>query len=494
MSWKDSAKSTNGNKGKETPPVLPRWKADQNPSAEPVPAEAVDREKTLSGFGSNLVDSALEFGKDFIQMPKDLIAMGWDGAGDIYSRRPLDIDTDNPTAAGFKALTTEEGRAALGQYYKDRYGGVQEFQDALYEDPVGVMSDIAMFAMPASALKNVAKVGGKLGVQGADSVADTFQRAQKLLDKADPINASGLAFSAGVNRLAGDDYATKLYQEIIKPSNSIPQETKAQIINHMLDTGITPDMKGQNAAQARISDALAQSDELIEGSSATMPAETMMDYLVDQANPSPEVINRDASAINRAAVAQSRLDKMDPHFGNTGDAGPVRRPDLTAEEVRAQRRSADDQVKYDKAGQANTSSDAAKLNKGQADQLRYELGEMVPEIKPLNRQISMDIPAKEFAELAAQRAGNNNTIGLGAKMMGSGDLWKGLLMMTADNPANRARVARYVRSVKENPLLMRDAPLMANTRNLLQFEGRQGEYVAELLREEEERRKREEGR
>jgi hypothetical protein len=413
-------------------------------------------------------------------MPKDLIAMAWDGAGDIYSRRPLDIDTDNPTAAGFKALTTEEGRAALGQYYKDRYGGVQEFQDALYEDPVGVMSDIAMFAMPASALKNVAKVGGKLGVQGADSVADTFQRAQKLLDKADPINASGLAFSAGVNRLAGDDYATKLYQEIIKPSNSIPQETKAQIINHMLDTGITPDMKGQNAAQARISDALAQSDELIEGSTATMPADRMLTYYAGEANPTQAQIRQDATRVGRSGVAQRRYDELEGSF--IGDEP------LTAQEVRAQRRVFDDEVSRDKAGRANTSSDNAKLDKGQADHLRYELGEMVPEIKPLNRQISMDIPAKEFAELAAQRVGNNDTIGLGAKMMGSGDLWKGLLMMTADNPANKARVARYVRSVKENPLLMRDAPLMASTRNLLQFEGRQGEYVAELLREEEERR------
>ena len=453
-----------------------------------------EEERSLSGFGSNFVDSAVEFGTDFIQLPKDVLGMGIDLVGDIVSGGEIDIDTNNPTAAGFKALATEEGRAALGEYYKERYGGLEEFQNALYEDPVGVASDIAMLAMPASALKNVAKVGGKLGVKGADSVADTFQRAQKLLDKADPINASGLAFSAGVNKLAADDYATKLYQEIIKPSNTIPQETKTQIINHMLDTGITPDMDGANAAQARISDALAQSDELIEGSSATIPAETMMDYLVDQANPSPEVINSDASAIDRARVAQARLDRMDPHFGNTSEAGPVMRPDLTAQEVRAQRRSADDQVKYDKSGQANTSSDAAKLNKGQADHLRYELGEMVPEIKPLNRQISMDIPAKEFAELAAQRAGNNNTIGLGAKVMGSGDLWKGLLMMTADNPANKARVARYVRSVKENPLMMRDAPLMATARNLLQFEGRQGEYVAELLREEEERRKREEGR
>ena len=483
MSWEDRVKYKDGTDA-------PSWEGRVKYAED-------QSEKSLSGFMSNFKDSAIEYGTDFIQLPKDVFGMGIDLVGDILSGGEIDIDTNNPTAAGFKALATEEGRAALGEYYKERYGGLEEFQNALYEDPVGVASDIAMLAMPASALKNVAKVGGKLGVQGADSVADTFQKAQKLLDKGDLVNASGLAFTTGVNKLAADEYATKLYQEIIKPSNTIPQETKTQIINHMLDTGITPDMKGQNAAQARISDALAQSDELIEGSSATMPAETMMDYLVDQANPSPEVINSDASAINRAAVAQSRLDKMGPHFGNTSDAGPVMRPDLSAQEVRAQRRVADDQVKYDKGGQANTSSDAAKLNKGQADYLRAQLGEMVPEIKPLNRQISMDIPAKEFAELAAQRAGNNNTIGLGAKMMGSGDLWKGLLMMTADNPANKARVARYVRSVKENPLLMRDAPLAATARNLLQFEGRQGEYVADILRqnaeEEEERRRRERG-
>jgi hypothetical protein len=446
-------------------------------------------EKTLEGFGSNLVDSAVEFGSDFIQMPKDIFGMGVD----LVSGKDWDEVTDNPTAAGFKALATEEGRAALGQYYVDRYGSADGFQTALYEDPVGVLSDLAMVAMPASAVKNVAKVAGKAGVKGSDSVADIFERSQKLLEKADPINATGLAFTAGVNRLAADDYATKLYQEIIKPSNSIPQETKAQIINHMLDTGITPDMDGANLAQQRISDALAQSDEIIEGSAETMPAAEMLEYYEGQANPSQQTIDMDASAIARSKAAQARLDQMGPHFSPVGEDGPVYRPDLTAKEVRAQRRSADDQVKYDKSGQANTSSDAAKLNKGQADYLRSVLGEMVPEIQPLNQQISMDIPAKEFAEKAATNAGNNNTIGIGAKMMGSGDLWKGLLMMTADNPANKARLARYIRGVKENPLLTRDAKFM-NTRNLLQFEGRQGEYVAELLRqnaEEEERKRRE---
>lgn len=437
--------------------------------------------KSISGFGSNLVDSAVEFGTDFVQMPKDLISMALGGS------------TDNPTVNGFKALATEEGRAALGQYYVDRYGSADGFQTALYEDPVGVLSDLAMVAMPASAVKNVAKVAGKTGVKGADSVADIFERSQKLLEKADPINATGLAFTTGVNKLAADDYATKLYQEIIKPSNSIPQETKAQIINHMLDTGITPDMDGANLAQQRIGDALAQSDEIIEGSTETMPASGMMDYYADQASPSTKTINEDASAIARSKAANSRLEDMEPYYGNTSDEGPIARPELTAQEVRQQRRNADDQVKYDKGGQANTSSDAAKLNKGQADYLRGVLGEMVPDIKPLNQQISMDIPAKEFAELAAQRAGNNNTIGLGAKVMAAGDLWKGLLMMTADNPANKARLARYIRGAKENPLLMRDAKFM-NTRNLLQFEGRQGEYVAELLRqnaEEEERKRRE---
>jgi hypothetical protein len=452
-----------------------------------------EEEKSLSGFGSNFADSAIEFGNDFIQLPKDVIGMGADLVGDLLSGRDIDIDTNNPTAAGFKALATEEGRAALGEYYKERYGGIEEFKTALYEDPVGVASDIAMLAMPASALKNVAKVGSKLGVKSADSVADTFQKAQKLLDKADPINASGLAFTAGVNKLAADEYATKLYQEIIKPSNTIPQDTKTQIINHMLDTGITPDMNGANNAQARISNALAQSDEIIEGSTATMPAGDMLGYYDRQANPSQATINRDATSVGRARVAQGRIDELSPSFANSSPEGPVQRPDLTAQEVRSQRRVFDDEVSRDKAGKANTSSNNAKLDKGQADYLRGVLGEMVPEIQPLNRQISMDIPAKEFAEKAAQMAGNNNTIGLGAKVMGGSNLLKGLLMMTADNPANKARVARYVHGAKNNPLLMRDAPLKNNLRNLLQFEGRQGEYVADLLRqnaeEEEERRK-----
>lgn len=425
--------------------------------------ESAPEDKTVSGFGSNLVDSAVEFGKDFVQLPIDAISMAAGGS------------TNNPSMAGIQALTTEQGREALGQYYKERYGGVENFQDTLYEDPVGVLSDLAMFAMPASVAKNAAKAAQKVGVPGSDVVSSAFENAQRILEKADPINAGVLAFNTGVNKLAADDYATKVYQEIIKPSNTIPNDTKKRIIQHMLDTGITPDMEGANLAQSRISDALAQSDELIENSNEVMTPDRMLTYYANEANPTASTINQDATSVRRAKVAQRRYDELEDSFI---DGQP-----LTAQEVRAQRRVFDDEVNYGKSGKANTSSDNAKLDKGQADHLRRELGEMVPEIKPLNEQISNDIPAKEFAELAEQRYGNNNTIGLGAKMMGSGNLWKGLLMMTADNPANKGRFARYVNSVKNDPLVLRDSPLAPNARSLLQFEGRQGEYVMGLLEE-----------
>jgi hypothetical protein len=459
--------------------------------------DSAPEEKTVKGFGSNFVDSAVEFGKDFVQMPIDAVSMIADGGGDLLRGEDVDIDTDNPTAAGVKALMTEDGRAALGHYYVNRYGSIDGLQEAMYKDPVGVLSDVAMFAMPAMAAKNVAKVAGKAGVKGADTVADAFERAQKTLDKFDPINATGLAATTAVNKLGKDDYAQKLYQEIIKPSNSYSQEQKTNIITHMLDNGITPDGKGVDTAQARISDALAQSDKIIDGSDATMPAGDIMGYYDQQATPSPQAINSDATAVGRSRIAQGRVDELNPHFGNTGPDGPVMRPDLTAEQVRDQRRVFDGEVSRDKAGKANTSSDNAKLDVGQADYLREQLGIMVPEIKPLNRQISMDIPAKQFAEKAATQWANNNTFGLSdAVSFSGGDGLLGSLgrvasSMALRSPKNRAKLARYVHSAKNDPLMMRDAPLLNTGRNLLQFEGRQGEYVAELLREEEERRKRE---
>lgn len=457
--------------------------------------EVAADEKTLGGFGSNLASSAWEFATDFVQMPKDLIVMGADGLGDLALGKEWDVNTDNPTAAGFKALATEEGRAALGQYYKDRYGGVQEFQDALYADPVGVMSDLAMFAMPAMAAKNIAKGVSKAGVKGADGAAETFEKMQRVLEKADPINLAGLGVATGVNKLAQDDYAIKLYQEIIKPSNSISPDGKARIIQHMLENGIEPNASGAANAQTRISDALAESDRLIDESTSTKTVnadEAMRGYYIDQAQ-NPDLMN-EASSIDRAAAANARMDKLDVYE----DA-----PDMDALEVRQQRRDADKEVKYDKEGNANTSSANAALNKGQADHLREILGDMVPEIRPLNKQISMDIPAKEFAELAAQRIGNNNTIGLGDLVgfsggQGLGSFMRGLTSMAVRSPKNRARLARYIHSAKHDPLLFRESGMRNNTRNLLQFEGRQGEYVADILRdmeeEEEERRRREEER
>ena len=41
----------------------------------------------------------------------------------------------------WKAAATEEGRAGVGKFFKDRYGGIDQFSETLVKDPVGLLAD-----------------------------------------------------------------------------------------------------------------------------------------------------------------------------------------------------------------------------------------------------------------------------------------------------------------------------------------------------------------
>lgn len=95
----------------------------------------------------------------------------------------------------------EDKARAVGNFYKDRYGGMDKIKNTLYNDPVGAVADVAAVATGVGgAVKGSVAAAGKLG---AVSKAGRLARVGRVADSVvkvgntiDPLQAAGRASGA----------------------------------------------------------------------------------------------------------------------------------------------------------------------------------------------------------------------------------------------------------------------------------------------------------
>lgn len=125
--------------------------------------------KSLGGFASNVAESGANF------------------LGDIYNTVRHPIDTGKNVlklAKGAVELAIpgeqgdEESARAVGRFYKDRYGGMKNIGNTLYNDPVGAVADLSTV------------LGGGAGVLKATGApAKVARAAQVASDVTNPVRA-----------------------------------------------------------------------------------------------------------------------------------------------------------------------------------------------------------------------------------------------------------------------------------------------------------------
>tara|TARA_R110000868_G_scaffold154667_1_gene380776 strand:+ start:542 stop:2554 length:2013 start_codon:yes stop_codon:yes gene_type:complete len=151
--------------------------------------------KTLKGFGENLATSAGKFAS---------------GIGEVVAH-PLNTAANIATAvAGTSPVSGPPGSwqhdvasptaAAVGDFYKKRYGGAQNIVDTAYEDPIGVAAD-------ASALLGTGSVGLRAGskvaeVANAAKTATTLGNAATALRKAEQWSNPASLMGKGIGAVA----------------------------------------------------------------------------------------------------------------------------------------------------------------------------------------------------------------------------------------------------------------------------------------------------
>ena len=462
--------------------------------------ESAPEEKSVSGFLGNLGESGLEYAKGFVETPIDLAKWGaeeladWTGS-DISDY--IDVD-DNPTRDGITGLYNNENgeREALMNYFGDRYGSVDGFTEALYNDPVGVLSDASMLAMPAAGLKNVARAA----TRGADNaVSSTFEKMSQITSKMDPLALGEVGVKTGINYAGADNKARDLYTSIIKPSSSTKNRlgqlsTREGIVDYMLDNGIEPTRRGVEQLEERLRVASKASDAIVESSNKTVPTDTVLGYYEDVMN-NPQV-RTDLNSRDLSRAAGTRHESLNLDYGPDAGQAP-----LTMQELREMRRNADGRVNHNTAnqvGEANTTT----LDRGQADYLRGILSDELEDLRPINEQISGDLDALEYATQAAKRQGNNNGLSIpdylamatgaaggsaggmtGAIASAGGGL---LLSKLASSPVPKIMRAKLYHAAKNQPLVMRDvSPYRQGLFDVTQFLNRPVEEMLEEIAEEE---------
>lgn len=104
--------------------------------------------------------------------------------------------------------TNEKYAKAVGSFYKDRYGGIDKIKNTLYNDPVGVVADVATVATGAGgALRGAGSAAGKLGsVSRAGQLSKAGTTLSKVGNAIDPLLATtklaGTGVKAASSRLA----------------------------------------------------------------------------------------------------------------------------------------------------------------------------------------------------------------------------------------------------------------------------------------------------
>jgi len=122
----------------------------------------------------------------------------------------------------------EELARAVGSYYADRYGGIDNVLKTLKEDPVGIVSDVALMATGVGA--GVKATGQASKIKKVADVGETIKKTGIGIDPATPIFSGTVSGMSKLNTALDNTQTGSKAKEFIK---SIPSE----VLGKMTGTG-----------------------------------------------------------------------------------------------------------------------------------------------------------------------------------------------------------------------------------------------------------------
>jgi hypothetical protein len=136
-----------------------------------------DEQKSLGGFASNLWKS----GKGVAGDLASVVTSPWETAKNLGKLTAGTVQLAIPGEQGYEAYPK-----AVAEQYKERYGGLDNITDTLYNDPLGALSDVGtLVGGGAGLLRATATTAGVVNkVAKSGRVASAVERATKAADTA----------------------------------------------------------------------------------------------------------------------------------------------------------------------------------------------------------------------------------------------------------------------------------------------------------------------
>ena len=416
-------------------------------------------EKTLAGFGENVVSSGKQFGSEIAQMvmhPIDTLGNVADLAqGGVQKAIPDDWAVDGLLK---QWVGNEEGLAeSVGEFYADRYGGAENIADTAYEDPVGLLSDVAMVF--GGGLKAAGSVANKVGGVG-NKAARVLNATGRAADMLDPINAGvglGTKTAAGLRGLpsgGAGKYAIDNTMQNAKFSTTLPEAQRARMAETLLQNKLDPtNPKSVQTLDGLLDNAEAASKKAIEqfdadgGMIDAMPAVDKMRGVLRE-----EQRMRGPMFAQRRNTVQGLIDDA------MTDLQPTQGM-MSGREALDTRRAVDATVDWKQKGAAETAQNQSM--KAYANGLREQLAESVKGLDGVNKDYSKLVEvADPLARSTARNANNDGglrkmiTGGLGAATAYStGSLVPLAFSVIGNqslNPAIRQKLAQFMYDRSKN--------------------------------------------
>lgn len=381
---------------------------------------------SVSGFAGNVLESGGRFIGDTVKGALSIPGM------------LIKATTGDPVKSGQAVIDAIKGApSAIGKYVSDRYGSLGQAGETLYHDPIGVAGDVSTVAG-----------GGALAAAKAPRIAGTLGKIERM---ANPMTAIGAPIAAAGSKMRGG--AVSANERMLKANKStlagMPQfgrtleERSRAVAQALLDdphgqiskSGARRFSDRTDAIKRQV-DALVDANPEARGSTAAIPEELARgrETFRDQWAPSGDTSAYDAIAsdvVNNPRINKSQRQRVtrtetSPIVDERGQ--PITTSTTSAEvtgrtmvpKIRASTARELTQGTYrnlgDKAyGELKGAQTQAHKAAGRAG--RRILNEAIPEVEPLNRDISRRLDLGQVQDEAVFRSGKHDPISLGQQVM-----------------------------------------------------------------------------
>lgn len=354
-------------------------------------APPTEVEKTFSGFMRNLGNDAVGLGKG--------IAYPFMKPGEFFG--------------GMKGMVVNEegdfdlsGLAEAGGAVVDRYQEIAaDPGQSLYDAPISTGMDIASLALP---VRGAAKI-----LPDGSTAQKITEGAANVIQNADPVSALTTGVASANAALTNP---IKTTESVVKPSNAKgskhrDQGYREQVMNSALDRDITPNERGMRTLQKQLDGQMAQIDNVLDNSTVQIPMNEITGGFSGWAKGKIGQTDVNYSELNDAIDAYSK--KIKRQYSQSPDGQQI--VSVNGRGLREMRQSADGEVNHNRVNQQNDSA-KTQVDKLYASYLREKLADYIPEIGPLNAEVSTLLKIDDMYSPAFNRISNNNPMGLTTSM------------------------------------------------------------------------------